>query len=645
MRDKKRVIGGSIQVRWPSRLIASLVFLILSPLARSASTVDQFIHFPDVVTPGQTITIFGKFDTSKGPSAAVLLHGVDSSSAANPAIGTVAPNGAAITFQVPDRLPPGRYAVTLDFDDLKDQPIPGELRVQGNAVVVDSVYPATRYENEKGTFDFEIVGHNFSKVPEDNMVYLVGPGQIIEAWGKDRAACEAKPDKTCLWPESTEKLHVVGYRRKYHEGSLEVYVGLRNVYSSPKPLVLSRLSETGVLVWAVIIFVIVGLIVYGILVKGIKANTIDGQLYSKFWSFFIDRQTNSYSLSKFQLLLFFSVFVFGYLYVFLCRWLVQWHFELPDVPSTTSGLLAMSVGTTIAAAGATAAHGSKGAGPIRPSAADFISSGGQVVPERFQFFVWTLVACFGFLALLLSQNPATLDGFPTFPQGLLYVMGVSAGGYLGGKVVRAAGPVIRNIIWDSTSNVITVEGENLSSEADFFIDGQKLPIDPKAVNKLVNGVPQDQASDRTFCSQLKITVNPIAGVDLSRGEHVFRIMNKDGQFADIRFTADLPVIIKVLMADNIKVDVPAGADANKVIKASDQNSKIEVNGSGFREGAMATWTPPGGSQPLTLTASAVVFKSSQSLSLTLVPGTGKGTGTLLLAMPSGFSAVANVTVA
>src|SRR5437867_7602133 len=102
---------------------------------------------------------------------------------------------------------------------------------------------------------------------------------------------------------------------------------------------------------------------------GIRDNDIHGRRYSPFWAFFIDKQTNSYSLSKFQFLSFSSVFVFGYLYVFLCRWLVQWQFALPDVPSSFTGILAISAGTTLAAAGATAARGSKGSGPMLPSAA------------------------------------------------------------------------------------------------------------------------------------------------------------------------------------------------------------------------------------------------------------------------------------
>jgi len=58
---------------------------------------------------------------------------------------------------------------------------------------------------------------------------------------------------------------------------------------------------------------------------------------------------------------------------------------LPDVPSSFSGILAISAGTTVAAAGATAARGSKGEEPVVPSAADFICTEGQVAPERFQF--------------------------------------------------------------------------------------------------------------------------------------------------------------------------------------------------------------------------------------------------------------------
>ena len=273
-----------------------------------------------------------------------------------------------------------------------------------------------------------------------------------------------------------------------------------------------------------------------------------------------------------------------------------------------------------------------------------------MIPERFQFFVWTLVACIGFLALLVSQDPATIDGFPSFPQGLLYVMGVSAGGYLGGKLARPSGPVIRNIAL-ATGNagsptgvrtVITIQGENLSKEGDFFIDRKLLPIVPDAREKLLTGTPQDQASDRSFCSELKITIDPAAGLDLSIGDHEFRIMNKDGQFADTQFTADPPAITGVLEQLPL-TSPPSTAEPNKIIAKASETA-ITVTGSGFREGTLVRWKPANAQEPIELTPAAVKFVDSRKLEITLVPGESRGTGTLVLVTPNGFSAVAAVTV-
>jgi hypothetical protein len=537
------------------------------------------------------------------------------------------------------------------------------LRVDANAAKLDSAYPTTAYRNANAGFDFDIIGQNFNiGFPEDNKIYISGRGQIIKKWFPDKQQCDGwsldatrrdarSTDLPCAWVESPEKLHVVGYQAESYQGpltfSVQVGAGAR---SAEKKLTLSRMSETGVLLWSIGIFLVLAYVIYRSVASGMRDNVIHGKRYSPFWAFFIDKQTNSYSLSKFQFLSFSSVFVFGYLYVFLCRWLVQWQFALPDVPSSFTGILAISAGTTLAAASATAARGSKGSGPMLPSAADFICSGGQVIPERFQFFVWTLVACLGFLALLVSQDPSTIDGFPSFPQGLLYVMGVSAGGYLGGKLARPSGPVIRNIAL-ATGNagsppgvrtVITIQGENLSKEGDFFIDRKLLPIVPDAREKLLTGTPQDQATDRSFCSELKIAIDPAAGLDLSIGDHEFRIMNKDGQFADTQFTADPPAITGVLEQLPL-TSPPSTPEPNKIIAKASETT-ITVTGSGFREGTLVRWKPPNAQEPIELALAAVKFVNSGKLEITLVPGENRGTGTLVLVTPNGFSAVATVTV-
>lgn len=636
------------------RLAIVTLALMASSASLPGSTIDSVNKFPEKVSPGESFTLTGTFDATK-KDAVLKLYVVGSKDSARTFAGTVNSDGKSIAITLPDKLDPGRYYLTIDYQGTSEV-VPGELRVVPNAVVLDSAHPTTAYRNAANTFDFDVVGQNFSSTVGDNNVYIAGQGLIIENEGwatSEDPDCKKHKVLPCLWidqpngDQPPDKLHIVGYRAAPYQGPLTFSVDVRGVRSGEKPLVLSRMSETGVLFWSVAIFLILAYIIYRLVARGMRDNIIDGNHYSPFWSFFIDKETNSYSLSKFQLLAFSCVFVFGYLYVFLCSWLVQWSFVLPNVPTNFSAILGMSAGTTIAAAGATSARGSKGAGRLRPSAADFITAGGQVVPERFQFFVWTLVACFGFIALLISQNPATIQGFPTFPDGLLYVMGVSAGGYLGGKVVRAAGPVIRNIAWDKTKSEITVQGENLSSDGDFFIDGKMLPIVPNAdpTKKLVVSTPQEQASDKSFCSQLKITVTEAAGLDLTTGEHVFRIVNKDAQFADSRFTVDSPAIDTVVVSDPSAVPpiVPASASPDKLIVKGTSQAVIKVTGSGFRLGTTARWTPANAKEPTELPASAVEFIDTQNLRITLVAG-DPGSGTLMLQTPNGFSAVATVTV-
>jgi hypothetical protein len=80
------------------------------------------------------------------------------------------------------------------------------------------------------------------------------------------------------------------------------------------------------------------------------------------------------------------------------------------------------------------ARGAKGAGPIQPSVADFVATGGLVAAERFQFFIWTLVGVFTFLFLVVFSDPANVSDLPRIPDGFLALMGVSSFGYLGGKL-------------------------------------------------------------------------------------------------------------------------------------------------------------------------------------------------------------------
>lgn len=622
-------------------------FALLVQAVAAAVAFGQTANFPESVSPGQTLAFGG---LGAGDTITIWIH--PNGAAASPSdpqvTGTV--SGTTVNLALPEKLAPGRYFVTLTEKTTAgvmvhdNVAVPGEIRIPNTPVTLDSTRPTTAYPNPVNSlFDFDVIGENFSVAnPKDNSVYIAGKGPIIHSYAASEGACRRMPadQLPCLWITQPQVLHVVGYKPDRYQGPMSLTVTVGSATSQPTKLVLSRKSETFVIFSTVLIFLGLSSIVYRLVSGGMRQNIIAGKLYSPFQAFFLDRESNSYSLSKFQFLLFSATFVFGYLYVFLCQWLVQWQFLLPDVPSNFSGVLAISAGTVIASAGATSTRGSKGGGPVYPSMADFVSQGGQVIPERFQLFVWSLVACGGFIALLVSQNPATVNGFPTFPDGLLYVMGVSSAGYLGGKVTRKPGPVIHNIALDAAGGgqTIIVQGENMSRDGNFLIDGKQLPIVPNPPQQLVQAKDQDGAPDKSFATELRITIVDGVGIDVRTGDHTFRIVNHDGQFADVHFTGDPPVIAAVWTG----AAQPAVA-GQKQITHADGPVPVNVSGSGFRTGMTARWKPDGATDPTDLGSSAVTVSDAQRATISLKPGRA-GTGVLLLTTPAGLSASATVTI-
>ncbi len=603
-----------------------------------AAIVDPSTKFEGNFSAGQALSIKV---VAPPKQVKVELFQVDKTTATDTrTLDPVADN--SIPYTLPNPLARGRYILKVTPPDGATETIPGVLRVKGPAVRLDSLHPNTAYRTANGKgFDFDIVGDNFATDPSEDRVKVDGQGDIIKLSDKDKK-CEGiiDPNKLpCLWVESAQKMHVVGYQAEKYQGQLNLSVEVDDSTSEKKQLVLARMSAGGVLISAVVLFGLMCFFIYRLVARNLDPRAADGTTLPRWAAFLLDQQTGTYSLSKFQLFLFSAVFVFGYIYLFLCHWLVQWQFALPDVPGEVSTMLGLSAGTTVAAVGATLSRGTKGSGRPGPAFADFVSNGGLVVAERFQFFVWTIVACAGFLALVISQNPATVQGFPTFPQGLLYVMGISSAGYLGGKLARKPGPNILSIAVSPATVVplgppkplvITIQGENFSDSAKFFIDGHELPLvtdDEGKPKGLVTRTPQEGLPG--FSSQLQITIDSNAGVDLKSDDHTFRILNSDGQFSDKKFA--LPMKI-----DNVTDGV---ANKDCTIRASKDLITVTVTGSNCKQGTTATWKS-GGQDPKPV---AVEYVDPANLKIKVVPGDA-GTGTLLLVSPAGFTAMKDVTV-
>jgi hypothetical protein len=611
--------------------------LLALPLALAAAVkVDDKPMFPDPIDPSGMLTVTGSGFTGSVTGSLFDLSQKETKLDS----GTVV-SDKTVTFRLPPAIAPGRYVLRVSIGDLQDYYVPGEVRIGRPAPALESAYPTTAYRDDTGGFTFALNGQNLPKDAAEVAVVVDGLGTILAASaaavGAKACAERGKGDPLpCVTIDDPgHRIVVRGYspQARAYQGPINVRVRAGDTLSNPTKLVLARMSATGVLIATVALFGALAYTIYRLVARGMKGTMIHGIRYSPLHAFFLDGQTQTYSLSKFQLFAFSFAFVFSYLYVLLCRWLVQWQFVLPDVPPNLAAMLAISGGTTLIAAGATQTRGSKGSGEQYPCVADFVSVGGQVVPERFQYFVWTLIACFGFVALLLSKDPAAVDGFPTFPDGLLYVMGISAATYVGGKVTRSPGPVIKNIAVTRDRNpVVIVQGENLSKEADFFLDDKKLPIvtpdqlresgiDKAKQPTLVTGTTQAGASDRSFCSELQITViEEEAGVTLGPGDHRFRVVNRDAQFAETPFSIPEVKIVSVVN----RAGGPIRAQATDVV--------LEVTGSAFSEPLAADWTPAG-------TTTAEPLKAPERLSdskLRVTVNTGPaGTARLKISAPSG----------
>jgi len=609
---------------------ASTCLVLLAVSLRSACAADEIgkgFYFLDI-TPGQKVTIPGTF-TDKGTRRASLT--AVSNPDATPEQVEAAASENSVSFVLRNDLPADRYRVSIQLVGGASTPVPGELRVgkvSEQPVTIEAVQARSLYRNPQhnNRYDFEIAGTNFAPALENDTIEINKLPLDLE---RD-PACSGTYEKPCLRAEpgnQTRKLVVEGFDPTGSQRPLQVRVrvGIGNNVSKEMPLALARVSERALRLLSVTAFALVMLAVFALVRKGIRTEKIDGASYGPLYAFLMDKETDSYSLSKFQLLLFTLVAVFGYIYVFLCRMLVQWNFDLPPVPDGLPGMLAVSAGTTVAAAGITVTRGNKGAGAVTPSMADFISSGGLVLPERFQFFVWTLISSFGLVAALLAADPMTVTTLPKLPDGMLYLMGLSSAGYLGGKLVRRPGPNITSIdaakvevdpATHATALEVKLVGNNLSRQATFQLDEKEVPAD-----QIARFDPTPQAQDADFCTSMKVQLKVVAAI-YYEGQHTLRIINGDAQAADVKYGA---------LIESIK-DIPQGAAA----------TAVSVIGANFKDPSSAEWTNAAG-VTTRIDASNVTKKSETELSVTLTPG-GVGTGKLTIKSPGGLTTSANVKI-
>jgi hypothetical protein len=203
-------------------------------------------------------------------------------------------------------------------------------------------------------------------------------------------------------------------------------------------------------------------------------------------------------------------------------------------------------------------------------------------------------------------------------------MGISAIGYLGGKIARKPGPIIKTLAITKVDDAahtmtMTVQGENLSSKATVQIDDQIRRTD---VVKITPKKQDDGTSD--LCIEVEIELKEADTFTV--GSHSLKISNPDGQMA----VANFPM-------DAMTIQPPAGGFT---AKAGVDEAELEISGANFNEKVTAKWKPLGGDP----SPATVSFVNATTLRVKFKPGIG-GKGQLVLTSGAGLKATADVLVA
>jgi hypothetical protein len=261
--------------------------------------------------------------------------------------------------------------------------------------------------------------------------------------------------------------------------------------------------------------------------------------------------------------------------------------------------------------------------------ADFISTGGVVAGERFQFFIWTLVGCLGFLGIILSSDPAALTQLPDVPSTFLALMGISSAGYLAGKFVRQPGPIIElltiiEVIPAAAGHKavirMEVKGQNLSDSAIVKVDENELRMDQFNVKGLIK---QDQTSGTTFYT--KVEVDLLDAAEYLAESHLLFLVNDDGQSACESFPLN-----------------PLTIDPVNPINSGDAPIDIVLVGRNFASGFHGIWLDAL-KRSQTIPDDQIQFIDTNHLSVRLAPGP-PGIGKFTLETATHLLGVADITV-
>ena len=474
---------------------------------------------------------------------------------------------------------------------------------------ITAIYPATSYPQVKSgengdaddqqlgpPYELYIQGKGFSAYGCDNELIVGGAKVGNVCWDGDEA-CQASSNFIQARAISSRELALKNLRRD-PEALPSVAIEVAGERSKPHAVALARVGREYPA--RVAAGVLAGLVVITIWIAfGLRRNKIAGKRYSIFTALVLDPESDTYSLSRFQFYVWTAVAIFGYIYLATSKSLVQNQLNFIDVPEGLPAIVFISAATSFIAQSIQSNKGPKGAGEVQPSWADFLSTGGVVAPERFQFFMWTILGALAFVALVLLREPGTVQDLPRVPDGFLALMGVSSAGYLGGKLARKPGPIIDEILAKYGSLQLTIRGRNLHNDATIRIGDMNLDLREATVTR----VPDDQSSESGMNKAIEITLKTVLDAwQNATAPLLLTVINPDAQKAVWPFVVSPSITPGLNLTVKHKTKTP-----------------VMVTGAGFRQGATAHITvppnidaPKGAVQSITATQVSIDIDATQT---------------------------------
>lgn len=157
----------------------------------------------------------------------------------------------------------------------------------------------------------------------------------------------------------------------------------------------------------------------------------------RYWDLIVTSEDNRYSLSRLQFYLLFVVIAISYAAACSASG------TLSDIPPNLYILMGINAASAVTATAITLNTGTLTKGQVAGAPNwfrdIFLDSQNTLDLPRTQMFAWTLVILIGYLVVLASHFRHRQFTLPVLPEGLLVLMGISQGAYLGSKAVEDTG--------------------------------------------------------------------------------------------------------------------------------------------------------------------------------------------------------------